>query len=49
MHFEIDRETDAAVLESLRRDLLRVLGDVRAAVDDWEAMRDKALAIRGFA
>ena len=48
MHFEVDRETDAAVLEALRRDLLRVLGDVRAAVDDWEAMRDKAIAIRGF-
>ncbi len=47
MHFEVDRETDAALLESLRRDLLRVLGDVRAAVDDWEAMRDKALAIAG--
>ena len=45
MHFEVDRETDPALLESLRRDLLRVLGDVRAAVDDWQAMHDKALAI----
>ncbi len=45
MHFEVDRETDAALLESLRHDLLRVLGDVRDAVDDWEAMRDRALAI----
>jgi glutamate dehydrogenase len=47
MHFEVDRETDAALLEALRRDLLRVLGDVRAAVDDWEAMRDKAIVIAG--
>ena len=39
MHFEVDRETDPAVVAALGADLLRVLADVRHAVDDWEAMR----------
>ena len=38
MQFAIDRETDAARIESLRADLARVLGDVRAAVEDWPRM-----------
>ena len=42
IHVEIDRQTDPAVLEQLRDDLLRVLGDVRAAVEDWPAMRRRA-------
>jgi glutamate dehydrogenase len=42
IHVEIDRQTDSAVLEQLRDDLLRVLGDVRAAVEDWPAMRRRA-------
>ncbi len=45
IHLEIDRQTDPAALESLRADLVRVLGDVRAAVEDWPAMTDKALAL----
>jgi glutamate dehydrogenase len=45
IHVEIDRQADPAVLEQLRDDLLRVLGDVRAAVDDWPAMRERALEI----
>jgi glutamate dehydrogenase len=45
IHVEIDRQTERAVLEQLRDDLLRVLGDVRAAVEDWPAMRQRALEI----
>ena len=46
IHVEIDRQSDPAVVEQLRADLVRVLGDVRAAVDDWPAMRQRARAIR---
>ena len=35
IHFEVDRCGDAAKLDSLRDDIARVLGDVRAAVEDW--------------
>jgi glutamate dehydrogenase len=41
MHVEVDRQSDPAVLAGLERDLLRVLGDVRAAVADWRAMRER--------
>jgi len=44
MHFEIDRVQDAeraALVEKVER----ALDDVRAAVRDWGAMRDKALAV----
>jgi glutamate dehydrogenase len=44
-HIEIDRQADPAVLEQLRRDLVRVLGDVRAANEDKAAMRDRAVSI----
>ena len=39
IHVEIDRITDLDALERLRADLERVLGDVAAAVEDWQAMR----------
>ncbi|HEX5614357.1 MAG TPA: NAD-glutamate dehydrogenase [Acidimicrobiia bacterium] len=42
---EIDRETDTAALAALRTDLVRVLGDVRAANRDWAAMADHMRAI----
>jgi glutamate dehydrogenase len=45
IHLEIDRTTDAAALDVLAADIVRVLGDVRCAVADWKAMRDKARAI----
>ncbi|HET6469406.1 MAG TPA: NAD-glutamate dehydrogenase [Geminicoccaceae bacterium] len=41
MHFEVDRQSDQALLDTVERDLLRVLGDVRRTVDDWRPMRDK--------
>ncbi|MEU6481381.1 NAD-glutamate dehydrogenase [Streptomyces sp. NPDC047017] len=45
IHVEIDRETDRADLKQITADLLRVLSDVREAVEDWEKMRDAAVRI----
>ncbi|MFI9546310.1 NAD-glutamate dehydrogenase [Streptomyces sp. NPDC052016] len=45
IHVEMDRETDRADLKQITADLLRVLSDVREAVEDWEKMRDAALRI----
>ena len=41
VHVEIDRQTDADMLEHIRTSLVEVLGDVRAAVEDWPAMREQ--------
>lgn len=40
IHVEIDRETDRGDLKQITADLLRVLSDVREAVEDWSKMRD---------
>jgi len=45
MHFEVDRQSDPAFLESLSQNLRRVLDDVRVAVEDWQAMRSRLLEI----
>lgn len=45
IHVEIDRETDRPDLKQITSDLLRVLSDVREAVEDWEKMREAALRI----
>ncbi|MFQ6147289.1 NAD-glutamate dehydrogenase [Streptomyces seoulensis] len=45
IHVEIDRETDRADLKQITADLLRVLSDVREAVEDWEKMREAAVRI----
>lgn len=45
IHVEMDRETDRADLKQISADLLRVLSDVREAVEDWEKMRGAALRI----
>ncbi|MGI8493592.1 MAG: NAD-glutamate dehydrogenase [Acidimicrobiales bacterium] len=45
LHVEVDRVSDPALVDRLRTDLTRVLGDLRAAVDDWQAMRAKVAAI----
>ncbi|GAA3444404.1 NAD-glutamate dehydrogenase [Planomonospora venezuelensis] len=44
MHFEIDRQSDPAVLRQLESDLRRVLSDVRYTVEDFVKMR--ALAVQ---
>ena len=52
IHFEVDRCSEAAKLAELRANIARVLGDVRAAVEDWSKMQAvaketiKALAAR---
>jgi glutamate dehydrogenase len=47
IHAEVDKETKAERLEELRRHVLRVIGEVRAAVEDWQAMRRRAIEIAG--
>ena len=41
MHIEIDQQTVPDTLRRIRTDLVRVLGDVRAAVNDWRVMRKR--------
>lgn len=41
VYMEIDRESDAAVLETLQANLMRVLADVRVAVEDWGRMKQR--------
>src|SRR3569833_2917155 len=45
MRFEVTRQTDAAALNMLRDELLRVLADVRAVVADWAPMRARIAEI----
>ena len=45
MHFEVDRITDPKLMADLRAGLLRALGDVRAAVEDWPIMRERLTGI----
>src|SRR5262249_10815840 len=45
MHIEVDRRTDPAKLAELEGGLVRVLGDVRAAVQDWGAMKERMSAV----
>src|SRR6266852_3504094 len=41
VHVEVDRIVDAPAMEALAADLRRVLGDLRAAVEDWKKMLAK--------
>ena len=41
LYMEIDRQTDPQALAKIRANIIRVLTDVRLAVSDWEAMRQK--------
>ena len=45
IHVEVDRVPEPAQQEALAADLLRVLGDVRSAVGDWQAMQQRMLAL----
>ncbi|MFK5633013.1 MULTISPECIES: NAD-glutamate dehydrogenase [unclassified Ornithinimicrobium] len=45
MLIEVDRLPEEDRRETLRSDLERVLGDVRRAIEDWHAMRQRARAI----
>jgi glutamate dehydrogenase len=42
IHFEVDRCGDGERLEEVRDNIARVLGDVRAAVEDWPKVVDAA-------
>ncbi len=39
IHVEVDRRTDPARLVELHDGMMRILSDVRAAVEDWQSMR----------
>ncbi|GAA4248158.1 NAD-glutamate dehydrogenase [Dactylosporangium darangshiense] len=45
IRIEVDRIRDEAEVDDLRTDLIRVLTDVREAVEDWPKMRTQALAL----
>ncbi len=45
IHMEVDRVAGQAALDALTHDIERVLVDVRGAVADWAAMRERALAV----
>jgi glutamate dehydrogenase len=43
IHAEVARQTDPGRLQELEQHLHRVIAEVRCAVEDWQAMRGKAL------
>ncbi|MEO6713563.1 MAG: hypothetical protein ABIM89_09070, partial [Mycobacteriales bacterium] len=45
LHIEFDRIADAEGQQALRDELARVLGDVRAAVEDWAKMQARMRSI----
>ncbi|HET9651572.1 MAG TPA: hypothetical protein VFP36_05250, partial [Usitatibacter sp.] len=45
IHVEVDREVDPVHLKALADGILAALADVRAAVDDWKAMRSRMAGI----
>jgi glutamate dehydrogenase len=45
IHVEVDRMSEASRLDALAADIARVLGDVRAAVEDWKKMTGKVREI----
>ncbi|MHA1570921.1 MAG: NAD-glutamate dehydrogenase, partial [Alphaproteobacteria bacterium] len=45
MHFEVDEQSDPGKLEEIRAGIVGVLADVRAAVEDWPAMREAVSAV----
>ena len=47
MHIDADRIVDPEKMQALRASIASALGDVRAAWLDWEAMREKMVAIAG--
>src|SRR5262249_5519078 len=47
MQVRISEQSDPGLLDAIRKDLEKVLADVRAAVGDWRAMRAKITEIVG--
>ncbi|WP_392343661.1 NAD-glutamate dehydrogenase [Pseudoalteromonas prydzensis] len=42
---EIDRQTDSSVIDSFKKELESVLSDVSTAVEDWQPIRKKLIAV----
>ena len=40
IHVEVDRQTEQETLDAMTAEVRSALGDVQAAVEDWEAMRE---------
>jgi len=47
MHLEVDRQTNPERLRELEQGLVRVLGEVRAAVEDWKPMQERLRGLIG--
>ena len=47
IHAEVDRHTDLEQLDELKGHLERVIGEVRAAVEDWPKMRGRTREVAG--
>ncbi len=45
LHIEVEREADPVLLGYLRDGVERVLAEVSAAVEDWQPMRERAVAL----
>src|SRR5215208_3976114 len=45
IHVEVDRQTEPEVLEELKQAIEKTLADVKAAVEDWLKMRERAREI----
>ncbi|MFY9328528.1 MAG: NAD-glutamate dehydrogenase [Georgfuchsia sp.] len=45
IHLEIDRQSDPVRLHEIEQGLARVLGDVRATVEDWKPMQQRLSAL----
>ncbi|HEV8096033.1 MAG TPA: NAD-glutamate dehydrogenase [Burkholderiales bacterium] len=45
IHMEVDRCTDRETLQQLEDGIIRVLGDVRLAVEDWERMAQRMFGV----
>ena len=47
MHLEVDRQTDPDRLREIEQGLARVLGEVRAAIEDWRPMQERLRGLIG--
>jgi glutamate dehydrogenase len=45
LHAEVGREHDRGLLDELRRSVEKILDQVRAATEDWQAMRARAITL----
>ena len=45
IHVEVDRQTEEGVLDEIATEIRSVLGDVRAAVEDWQPMQDRLRSV----